>query len=411
MTGRPLLPLVACVASAVACTEHPLSNVDRQTAPGTTTETLEFLIPVTDLPLWRDTTYTGFALPSSAPFFVVSNDPELRARALLRYEVPDTIRTFADTLPPDRFEAADFRLQLDTLRSELGGFPVTLRLVSLERGFDVDSATWERAAAGVPWSAPGGDLGVTVASAEIAATVDSVILETALPVDSLLKAWQDSDGEPGLALVVDGPDARLHVRQLLLRFDVVLEGREEAVSQSLVPDPRTFITDPGIPATGTALRIGGLPAARIYVAFVPPASVDGISLDGATINHAELVFHPLPSPMGAFPLERAISARPVTLLADPFDLGPKTPIGGSSLGARTLDPDSLALGRSVTLDVTSLVAVAARSVQGTEVRLGLRADPDAQTLGFWEFGSVESAVGARPQLLLILSPAPEFDVP
>lgn len=412
MRGRRPLPLTACLAAVLACTEHPLTNVDPGTAPGSGTETFELLIPVTDLPFWRDTTYSGFALPSTSPFLVVSNDPALQARSLVRFNVPDTIRTFADTLPADRFESADFRVQLDTLRSEFGGFPVTLRLAQLGRGFDVDSASWDHAAPGVPWSVPGGDLGVTVASTEIAAAGDSVILEPALPVDSLLKAWQDSDGEPGLALVVEGPGARLRVQQVVLRFEVVLEGREVPISQSLAPNPSTFITDPALPPTGTALRLGGLPAARMYVAFRLPSNVAGISLENATVNYAELIFHPLAAPPAPFSLERPIAARPVPLLADPFDLGPKTPIGASPSGSRALAPDSLATGRPVPIDVTTLVATAVRSGDaGLEIRLGLRADPDAQTLGFWEFGSIESAAAVRPQLLLIVSPSPEFDVP
>ncbi len=413
------LPVIGAVAAVVlaaaasaACTEDPLTSLDGDSAPGTSTSTLEFLIDSADLPTWRDTTVTGFALPSSASFTISSNRPALLARTLLRYNVPDTIRTFGDTLPPDTFESADLLVVIDTVASELSGTPVTLRALGLTRGFDPDSATWTRAATGTPWATPGGDFGIQLASAELAALSDTLVLEFDVPVDSLLKAWIDSDGEPGFALVVEGPEASLRFRQATLRYDVVLQGRTAAVAQTQVAQIRTFITDPPPPPPGAGLRIGGLPASRLYFDFTPPEILGGASIRGSTINHAVLIFYPLPPPGEPFSLERSLTTRPVTLLSDPFVLGAKTPIGPTPQAFTTLDPDSLAAGVPTRLDVTALVRGALSGEAPVRpIRLGLRADPDAQTLGFWEFGSREAAAGLRPQLRIFLSPPGQFTIP
>ncbi len=404
--------VVLAAAASTACTEDPLTSLDRDSAPGTSTSTLEFRIDSADLLTWRDTTVTGFALPSSASFTVISNRPELRARTLLRYNVPDTIRTFSDTLPPDTFESADLLVALDTASSELSGVPLTLRALALTQGFDADSATWTRAASGAPWATPGGDFGIQLASAGLAVLSDTLTLEFEVPVDSLLKAWIETDGQPGFALVVDGPEASVRLRQVSLRYSVVLQGRTAAVAQTQVAEIRTFITDPPPPPPASGLRIGGLPASRLYFDFTPPESLGGIPVRGSTINHAVVIFHPLPPPDDPYPMERSLSVRPITLLSDPFALGVKTPIGPTPLAFTTLNPDSLAAGVPTRLDVTALVR-GALSGEGAvrPIRMGLRADPDAQTLGFWEFGSREAPEGLRPELRIFLSPPGEFTIP
>ena len=260
---------------------------------------------------------------------------------------------------------------------------------------------------------PGGDLGAELSSAEMTEVSDTLIFEFQVPVDSLLKSWQDQDGDPGFALVLEGPGSKIVLRALTLRIEAVLEGREVPIEQELVSNVRTFITDPELPTEGLALRVAGLPASRFYVTFEPPDSLGGIPLLGSVVNHAELVFHPLPPPGEPYVMERNISVRPVTLIADPFEFGAKTPIGSTPAAFTVLEPDSLAVGNPFRVDVTVLVQ-GALFVEGDsigQVRVGLRAEPDGQTVGFWEFGSVETVTGLRPQLFIILTPPPTFGVP
>lgn len=406
---------LAALASAVvlACTEDPLGSLDSQTAPGATTPTREFRLSVADLPAWQDTTVDGFTLRSTAGFVLLSDQPALQARSLNSINVPDTITTLADTLPVERFESASIRIAIDTLNSVFESLPLTVRLISLADGFEADEASWTQAAEGRPWATPGGDLGAELASAQMTEVSDSLIFEFQVPVDSLLKSWQARDGDPGFALVLEGPGSQILIRALSLRIEALLEGREVPVDQELVTNVRTFITDPDLPTPGVALRVAGLPASRFYMAFFPPDSLDGIPLLGSAVNHAELVFHPLPSPVEPWAMERDVAVRPVTLLADPFEFGAKTPIGATPAAFTILEPDSLAVGRPLRVDVTALVAGALFAAADSigQVRVGLRAEPDGQAVGFWEFGSVEAGAGLEPELLIILTPPPTFGIP
>jgi hypothetical protein len=147
--------------------------------------------------------------------------------------------------------------------------------------------------------------------------------------------------------------------------------------------------------------------------FVPPDSVGGLPLRGSTINHAELIFHPLPPPAAPYAMEHGVIALPVKLLADPFVFGAKTPIGSSLTGVRVLEPDSLAAGIPWRVDVRTQLALAlsgpADSI-GT-LRIGVRPDPDGQSLGYWEFGSARSSAAFRPELLIIFTTPAEFGIP
>ncbi|WP_420634204.1 hypothetical protein [Candidatus Palauibacter sp.] len=399
---------VGALVTLGACTEDPLS-LGSETVPGAGAETRDVTVSVSELAKWRDTTLTGFAGPSTAPFVFVSNGSEVSGRALGRFNVPDTIRTRADTLPVATFAEVELLLRIDTLRSEFGGFPLTLRMIALDQPFDTDFATWMQAGEGVPWAVPGGDLGPEIASGVFEEVSDSLFLSVALPEDSLMKAWQDRDGGNGFALVLEGPETRLRLTRMVLRYDPTLVGRLVPVPQVEQWTERTFIQDPPLPPTGSALRIGGLPASRIYFDFTPPEGLGGASLGGATISQAEVILHPLAAPE-LYAAERAIEATKISLLGDPFVTGAKTPIGRGDLVAKSLEPSLLESGEPVRLDITLLLARAVRDSLDS-IRFGFRANPDAQVVGYWEFGSAESPVEFQPQLRVVFSSAPNFRVP
>jgi hypothetical protein len=406
------LLLSAAAVSALtlsACVEDPLA-LDAEHAPGASSPTLDFTLLASELPAWRDTSYGGYVLPSQSGFRLVANAASITARVIGTLNVPDTVRTFSDTLPAQRYDSLNVRLTVDTIASVFTSFPVTVRMVALTRSFEQDSATWAQAGAGVPWTTPGGDLGAVLASSEMTEVSDSIPLAFEVNQDSLMKAWRASDGEPGFALVVEGPETLISVRSITFRYEALLEGREVPINQVGQPTTGTFITDPTQPAIGLPLRVGGLPATRFYIDFRIPESIDGIALKGAVINHAELLFQPLPPPAVPFPLEDVLQTRQVKLLADPFVFGEKTPIGTSPLSFVSLSSDSLTAGRPARYDITLLVLQAIQQNKPT-IRLGFRGDPDGQTFGFWEFGSIESASDLQPKFRVILTPAPKFEVP
>ncbi|MXW66771.1 MAG: hypothetical protein F4Z72_07220 [Gemmatimonadales bacterium] len=410
MNGRRLAVLVVTVFPLLlgACAEDPLS-LGSENVPGAGVVTRDVTISVSELSTWRDTTLTGFARPSTAPFVYVSAGTDLSSRGLARFNVPDTVRTFVDTLPVAMFEEVEFELRLDTIRSEFTEFPITVKLVELGERFEPHRATWQEAAPGIPWTEPGGSLGVEIASAVLEAASDTVLMRPAVAEDSLMKAWQREDGGNGFAIVVDGPETKLRVTQIVLRYDPTLVGRSIPVPQSQFWEDRAFILDPPPPPTGTALRVGGLPASRIYFEFVPPGLLGEAGLEGATVSQAEVILYPLAAP-DLYAAERTIQARKVSLLGDPFEVGEKTPIGSGDLATTTLDPARLREGEPVRLDITRLMA---QAVQDSlrRIRIGFRADPDAQALGYWEFGSAESPPELRPRIRVVFSSAPDFTVP
>ncbi|MFV1986811.1 MAG: hypothetical protein ACC682_06000 [Gemmatimonadota bacterium] len=412
--SRLSVPAVLCAAglsalTLTACVEDPLA-LDAKSAPGASAQTRDFTLRADELPAWRDTSYVGFLLPNQSGFRLISNTSDRSARIIGTLNVPDTIKTFSDTLPALRFDSVTVRLAVDTVDSRFTSFPVTFRMVELKQGFQEESANWVQAAPGQPWTTPGGDLGIQLASTELTEVSDSIVLRLDVSEDSLMKAWRESDGEPGFIFLVEGPETVLNVRSVIFRYEALLQGREVPVNQTQQPTTGTFIIDPPPPPIGLALRMGGLPATRFYIDFEIPSSLDGIPLEDAVINHAELVFTPLPPPAAPFPLEKILSSRLVKLLADPFVFGEKTPIGTSPLTFVPLAADSLATGRELRYEITVLILRASRAGE-RRIRLGFRGDPDGQTFGFWEFGSIESVPALRPRLRIIITPPPKFEVP
>lgn len=400
-----------------ACTESPLSPAGPETAPGAGIETREARLEIAALPEWRDTTFAGFALPGDAGFFLAGTAEKLRARTLLRFsEVPDSVTLFADTLfmPVDSFANASLLLRVDTTsRSVFPPLPFTLELHALERPFDAATATWTQAAEGQPWTNPGGDLGPELATFTVEEITDSPSFTFAAVEDSLLTAWSGSAGQPGVAITVAESGARIRIASALLSYDAFAEDLETPFSFTQSPTPGVFIYEPEQPPPGVRLRIGGLPAWRYYVAFQLPELIEGAPLRNVAVSHAELVFHPLEPPQDPFLPTSSLVGQGIGLLGDPFELGPKTPIGGAGQAFLTLDPDSLAAGRPIRLDITSPVAERITTGQASDpIRIGIRGTPDAQALGFWDFGSVEHPLPERrPELVIVFSPPPGFGVP
>lgn len=414
-------PVVGAVAGLTAlaslvilqgCTEDPLTGLDPDEAPGASPSTVEERLDVADLPLWRDTTLVGFAVALEVPFGLLTEGAELQSRIIGLAEPADFAIAGPDTLEIQAFVSGALSVRLDTVRSEMpSAFPATVRLHALERGFDLRDASWVEAAPGEPWTTPGGDLGELLTTGELEAESDSIRFD--LPgADTLLEMWKETEGEPGFAMVVDDPDVLLRVTGVRLTYEVEVEEREDPLRQ-FTTTTWIFIYQPPQPEPGTALRVGGVPAARSYIAFRPPAVIGGASLFGSTVNKAEIELFPLDAPAPPFALEREVAGRPVRLAADPFEFGIKTPIAEPAPRPVAFLPDSLAAGQPIRIDVTDLVQGYANLDDdvGEEVRIGVRSEPDGLSFGFWEFGSVEAPEGLRPELRIIVTPPPEFGNP
>lgn len=420
--AAPVLAALA-VLLAAGCTEDAIVGPGPEGSEGA--ETVEVVLGPGEMAVWRDTVFSGYALRSDAPFLLAADGTGLRSRPLLKYRtVPDSVTVDSIRHAIETYETASLRMRVDTAASALPEGRVTLSLRGLRTDWEGPEATWEQAAEGRPWGTPGGDLGRELAALELGGATDSALadgltmpLGDDAPVDSLLRNWNREQGGLGAALVLEAAsgDARLRLDAAVLRMGLRPAGLDTTVVVEVIPvlgeDPSTFIHDPPLPADGSGLRLGALPAHRIYLRFLPPDSADGVPLRQGTINRAELVFLPRPTPPEGFALGPVSTVSLVELVSDPFVTGPRTPLAGG-VNRQTIRPDSLAAGRPLRFAFTTLMSRWAASPDsfGT-FHLGVRMDPDAQDLGFWEFGGEEAPPDLRPFVRLLITPSTTFDLP
>jgi hypothetical protein len=410
--GLVLLALAA--AASAGCTESPLEQVDPASAPGQSTPTTEIEIPVDALPSWRDTTYVGYAIPSTSSFRVLADSAEFEARLLGRVlNLPDSIAVADTTRGIERFADSFFRLLVDTGDTAFAAAGVEVEVYSLGRPYVQRETSWTLAAGGEPWTTPGGDLGELVAAAAFDSIRDTMFVPVVVNADSLLTAWRATDGEPGFLIRVVGPGTWLDVRGVAIGFDAALTGLDSLVTGLRTPGGSTVLFDPQTPDPGGTLRLGGLPAARIYAAFDLPDTWQDLPLRGSTINRASLVLRAAPREPEPFALERRLAVTAVQLLADPFEVGEKTPVGLQLSGSVPMGPEELeAAGDELLVPITSLIALwaAADPDSAPALRVGLIADPEGGDPGFQRFGSGEDA-GLRPSLRILVTPRVPFRLP
>lgn len=408
------LALVGLIALG-GCTEDQLTGVDPDSAPGgQASGTVEIVLSAADLPVWTDTTYTGYALPSTSGIRLVSNSADLTSRVLVRFStVPDSVFLDDERIPVERYDNASLRLVIDTLASTIPEAGAQLTAYSLTRGFDDREASWSNAADGEPWATPGGDLGRALGTLEVTSLeADTVFLPFDVPSDSLLQAWLADDGEPGLALVAESGGTSLTFKQVVLAFDTKPVGRDTLLSTLRSPAPRTFIFDPETPPPGGVLRVGGLPAARTYVNFRLPESVQGMKLRGSRINRATLLLTSVGAPDAPFATTDTLLASGFSLLTDPIAFGPKTPVGSNFDTSAQIVPEDMGDGGVLEIPVTNLVRLWAQAEPDSmpEINLGIRSLPEGDGLAFWEYGDVTDPVRA-PRLRLLITPTTQFDLP
>ena len=423
-TGAPgslaRLGLVGLAVLLASCTERALVEVDSNTAPGQATPTQEIEIPVHGMISWRDTTYSGYAMPVTSSYRVLTDSSDLQGRLLARFaSIPDSIVIGTGRQPIESYANGRFRLIVDTAGSSIPQAGVDLEVYALTRAYEAREATWSEAADGVPWSTPGGDLGERLAFGRIEAPFDSTASDTVfvpfeLSTDSVLAEWAAGDGEPGVAIRTVGSTASVDVRLIAVSFDVKPVGQDTLVPAARPPAGYTVIFDPQTPEPGQDSRLGGLPTSRIYLDFELPEVWEGLQLKGSTINAAALVLRPKSPPPDPFRLGAPVDAITYQLLADPFEFGPKTPIGGILGPSTLLDPVALAEdGAELVLSITPLALIWSFAPPDSldVLRIGIQSAPEGADLGFWSFGSAEDVSALRPSVRMIVTPRVPFRLP
>ncbi|MBK5098354.1 MAG: hypothetical protein JJE01_11265 [Gemmatimonadetes bacterium] len=412
--------LPALVVAIAGCTERALLEVDPETAPGQKTLTEEIEIPVQGLLSWRDTTYSGYVLPSSSSYRVVVDSVDQQSRLLARFEtIPDSIETPTGREAIEAFANGRIRVIIDTTISHVPSAGLDLEVYTLTRGYDRELTTWTLAEKDVPWTTPGADLGRRIASLTIDAPFDSTVSDTVFvpfvaSTDSVLSAWRATDGQPGLAVVASGATSFLQVRSIALLFDAKPEQQDTLIAGVRGAAGFTVIFSPETPDPGQTSRLAGLPSSRIYLDFELPDSWQELQLKGSMINTASLVFRPGPPAPIPFLLEYPLEITAFRLLADPFVVGPKTPIG-ATLGPNVLlDPATMTEdGAELVLSITPLVRAwsFAPADSITVLRVGVQALPEGRDPGFWRFGSAEDIQALRPSVRMLVTPTVPFRLP
>lgn len=430
MRRLPALALASLVVGVAACERDEIVSVDPGAAPGQSSTTVESILDVGGVSAWTDTVFGGFAGPAVAAFlWVEAGAPSFTSRAIFRFGAINDSLVLADTVSAiTSFEEGRIILDIDTTRSSLASSGTRVQLRTVEQAWHVGSVTWEVAVdtPGVNelWTAgPGGTLGPVLAELDLTELPDSLLLPLAEKSDSLIRLWSDTTRvNTGLALVVAdsgrivaGPSARL-------RYEAVPELQPDtALEIQVLNTASTFILDPEAPPVlSQALRLGGLEGWRSAIEIVLPDSVSLLGsgrrarLRGSTVNRAELILTSLPPP-DPFAAEIAFQVTAFELADDFRRFGAKTPVGDVISGSQfTIEPDSLDAGEVVTIDVTQRVqefaAVPADSM-ALPLRILLRANTEAFTLGFWEFGGVGTDPDRQPVLRIVFTPEVEFRLP
>jgi hypothetical protein len=414
-TGFAVLTLVLA-----GCTERELLEVDPDTAPGQKTPTVEVEIPIEGLVSWRDTTYIGYVVPSSSSYRVAVDSVDQQSTLLARIEtIPDSIDTATGTEAIEAYANGRFRLIVDSAISTIPELGVELEVYSLTRGYAAQQTTWTLAETDVPWTTPGGDLGERIASLTIDAPFDSTDSDTVfipfeVDTDAVLSAWQASGGEPGFAVRASGSTAFIQVRSIALLFDAKPESQDTLIAIARSPAGSTVIFSPETPPPGQTSRLAGLPSSRIYLDFELPETWQGLQLRGSMINAASLIFRPGPAAPIPFELEFPLEIAVYRLLADPFVVGPKTPIGAPLGPNVVLNPGTITeAGAELAMSITPLVLAWSSSEPDslTVLRVGLQALPEGRDPGFWRFGSAEDAPALRPSVRMLVTPTVPFRLP
>lgn len=438
MKATVLFTLIALLAGASACEREELLSVDSKDAPGESAATVETVLDRGRLTAWSDTAFAGFSGPANASFILVeAGSSALSSRGLIRFDPPVQDSVFvADTISGTlRFDSLRLILGLDSARSQLASAGTTLQVFSLEDEWDPASATWEFAVDSpgvtVAWtSGPGGSLGRLLSELTLTEKPDSVVFDLAAVSDSLLRLWNDTTRtNKGLAVVV-GDSGRVVLGLPRLQYNVVPEAQPDTAVEVRCPSltsfafclpNRTYIFDrSAVPAPLGVLRIGGVEGWRAFTDLALPDSVpvegsaEMTRLRGATINKAELVLRSLSPPGQPFGAEARFDATAFELVDDFTVFGSKTPVGNEVTGAVfSVDPDSLAAGTAVAIDLTGLVqrwALAAAD-SAPPIRFAIRARPEGTTFGYWEFGATDGDPAFAPALRIIFTPATEFAFP
>ncbi|HEX9105874.1 MAG TPA: hypothetical protein VF832_01570 [Longimicrobiales bacterium] len=434
--------VLGAVALAAACGRETPTAVGGSLLTGGGARTFELVLDAPNF-LQSDTTLTGFTKGASSTLVLIVAQGfggQVNAHALARFVSPANTITVLDSTGTSKTDTAPsfFKgtvvLHIDTT-AQNGSTPVQLRLFRTAEEFDVNSATWQfRVDTGnvhTPWATPGGTVGPLVDTVTWTPGQDSVIFK----VDSVTVAqWRDTLNL-GRGALVTGATPGSRLRFLSIGFNISAHSsikKDTVVTSSTGNLGSTFLYDPPPPKpTAGILYVGGIPAWRSYLTLQPdlmtrtmtcPASAGfscSFTLKSVTVNFAALVLQPAPA--GAWQPEDSVRVLSFTVDTSSLVALSRAPLG-ASLGttAPALLPSLFASPPSAapaSIPITLLLGAMA----GDTVRTGTAAgqsgtiailhNPEPTLFGIAQFYSRRAAPALAPKLRLIVTIAPQIQLP
>ncbi len=422
---RALVVWAGVAAFGLACGEKGPTEVGGGLLPDGAVRSYEVLLDP-ERYLVVDTSFAGYFEPNAAPYMVVAEDYEgaLDAHAITQLRVPRAIAvrdtqgvTRSDSLA--QFFTGRLVITLDTARID-GEQPIEFELHALAEPFDPASATWtmrvDTGDVSLPWTDPGGTTTSLVSTATWEGGTDSLIFE----VDSAtLALWRDTTTARGALIASATPDTRLRIGSLQLNADARPSIRQDTiVTVDITPTEFTFIFDPPIERTSSALRASGIPAWRTFLQLnkrldtlsLPCAGGEvgcTVRLGDAAVAYAAFVLEPDGAPPGF------LAEDSVQLLVREAIVSPSVPILRSPLGGVAgLMPRSLPAERfeadqpPVELPITEYMrAVVSDTTAGEAISDWLAILPVSEGA---RFGFVQFA--PAPRLRLVITTTSQLDL-
>lgn len=367
----------------------------------------------------NDTTYDSFGSLNRAQFGVVANDfeGELDANILFQltrpfqvtYEDPEG-NTRTDSLAAIR--GGTLTVVVDSLTAVDG--PVEFSVLDVTEAWDPTSASWthrvDTAGTSELWTSPGGTTG-SVLGTGTWSSGDTLVI----PMDSATASvWHDSTAAArGGALQLTTAGERLRIQTVNFAFDIEPTGTDTVMQGGSV-SRRLTVASPDTDPAGTALRVGGLPAWRSAIQFLPLAEVEvpcesgatgcTLPLEDVTVSAANLVLRTQAA--GGRRPERPMRLEGRAILQGPGVPLTRSPLTGS-MGRMEEEVEVSAFAGAALLPVRVPITgyvkenVSTAEDEDPTLWMALTAVFERSLFGYGQFGSLASTT--PPQLELVVT--------
>jgi hypothetical protein len=414
---------LAAASGALACGDEAPTEIGA-TLLGDGYQTYEVVLDAAEF-LASDTTYDRLGRLNLATFALVANDyeGELDAHTLFKLTLPgnvtyDNADGASVTDSVFRIVGGELTVVVDSLADATP--PVTLEVLQVEEEWHWPTVTWDLRADSTgpvqPWTIPGGADGPVLGS-NAWQGADTV----RIPLDSAAAAvWQDSAAlDHGGLLRMGTPGSRLRIVSLEFLFDVVPASTDTVIEVGSISVPTIVASPEPSTPTPSESRVGGIPAWRTALQFRPLAELEvpcgpqstgcTLPLSEADVNLAVLLLQPVP--VGARRIERPMQLENRMILQGPGAPLTRSPLG-TAIGGMTdslyaadftaTPPDPSEARIFVTQFVRSAIAPRDEDDEAPILWLALTARNEGSfpVFGYGAFGSLESAVPPRLQLLV-----------